>query len=439
MRSVLSGLGITIGIAAFIALMEVGQGTAETVRQRIASLGANFLQVEAGSSSSSGVHMGAGTTLTLTPADCEAILRECSAVRWAAPGVDCRMQVIYANRNWQPWKVLGTSPEYLLVRQWILDEGEPFTDQDVSRSALVCLMGRTPARELFGDQSPLGEVVRVNGVPLKVVGVLSHKGANMMGLDQDDLVVAPWTTVKFRINGAKLALAALNVATSAASLTQVNSLSRLYPSQQAQSYPQISPLQAADNPQLQRFDALDDIFLSANSPEEIPHAIEQITHLLRQRHRLRDGMPDDFGIRNWVELTKALGSATTVMTRFLLAVGVISLVVGGVGIMNIMLVSVTERTREIGIRMAVGARPARILRQFVMEAVVLCVCGGIVGVMLGHGVSLTITAVLGWPTVPSLLALLVAVTVAAGVGVAFGYYPAWRASRLDPIEALRHE
>jgi ABC-type antimicrobial peptide transport system permease subunit len=435
----LSSLGITIGVAAFVALMEVGQGTAETVRQRIASLGANFLQVEAGSSSSSGVHMGAGTILTLTPQDREAIVRECSAVLWAAPGVDCRMQVIYSNRNWQPWKVLGTSPDYLLVRQWGLEEGEPFTDEDVARSALVCLMGQTPLRELFGNASPVGEVVRVNGVSLTVVGVLSPKGANMMGLDQDDLVVAPWTTVKFRINGSKLALAELNALTGAASLTQVNSLSRLYPSRQAQSYPQQSPLQAADNPQLIRFAALDDIFLSAKSPEEIPQAIDQVTQLLRQRHRLRDGEPDDFGVRNWVEVSKALGSATTTMTNLLLAVGVISLVAGGVGIMNIMLVSVTERTREIGLRMAVGARPGHILRQFITEAVLLCLCGGTVGVVVGHGVSLTITAVLGWPTVPSLAAVLAAVAVASGVGVAFGYYPAWRASRLDPIEALRHE
>jgi ABC-type antimicrobial peptide transport system permease subunit len=439
LRSVLSGLGIAIGIASFVALMEVGQGNAETIRQRIASLGANFLQVEAGSNSSSGVHMGFGTCLTLTPQDCEAILRECRAIRWAAPGVDCRMQVLYGQRNWQPWKILGTAPDYLLVRQWNLEEGEAFTEDDVRRSTLVCLMGQTPARELFGNVSPVGEVVRVNGVPLKVIGLLGHKGANMMGLDQDDLVVAPWTTVKFRINGSKLALAEQNVATTTAPLTQVNTLSRLYPSQQAQPYPQPSPVQAADNPQLRRFAALDDIFLSATSPEEIPQAIDQVTQLLRQRHRLRGGEPDDFGVRNWVEVSKALGSTSTAMTNLLVAVGVISLVAGSVGIMNIMLVSVTERTREIGLRMAVGARPGHILRQFLTEAVLLCLCGGMVGVALGRGVSLTITAVLGWQTVPSLPAVVAAVAVATGVGLAFGYYPAWRASRLDPIEALRHE
>jgi ABC-type antimicrobial peptide transport system permease subunit len=241
MRSLLTCMGIVIGIAAVIALMEVGQGTSETVRQTIASLGVNFIQVEAGASSSSGVHSGAGTCLTLTPQDSEAIVRECSAVRWAAPGVDCRMQVIYGNRNWQPWKILGTTPEYLLVRNWTeLEEGEPFTDSDVRSGARVCLMGQTPARELFGDESPVGKEVRVRGVLLKVVGVLRRKGANMMGLDQDDLVVAPWTTVKFQINSSKLAFAQETVDRTALSLTQVNTLNKLYPNLQPQLYPQRS-------------------------------------------------------------------------------------------------------------------------------------------------------------------------------------------------------
>src|SRR5262245_14002518 len=213
MRSVLTCTGIVIGIAAVIVMMEIGQGTAHAIRQRIASLGANFLQVEAGASSSSGVHSGAGTCLTLTPQDCEAILRECSAIRWAAPGVDCRMQIIYGNRNWQPWKILGTSPTFLEIRKWNdLPEGEPFTDSDVSSAAAVCLMGQPPARELFGDASPVGKQVRVRGVMLRVLGLLSRKGANMMGLDQDDVVLAPWTTVKFRLNGAKLAFSELNAA-----------------------------------------------------------------------------------------------------------------------------------------------------------------------------------------------------------------------------------
>jgi ABC-type antimicrobial peptide transport system permease subunit len=440
LRSVLTCAGIIIGIAAVIAQVEIGQGTSYAVRETIATLGANFVQVEAGASSSSGVHSGAGTCLTLTPLDCEAMLHECSAVRWAAPGVDRRMQVLYANRNWQPWKILGTTPTYLLVRNWSnLQEGEPFTDSDVRNAANVCLMGQTPARELFGDESPVGKEVRVRGIPLKVVGVLSRKGANMMGMDQDDLVVAPWTTVKFRINSSKLAFADLAAATSTSSLNQVNTLSRVYPNQQAQLYPQRSPLQAADTPQLVRFADLDDIYVSANSPEEIPQAIDQLTQLLRQRHRLRDGEPDDFGIRNWTEVSKALGSTTSLMTDLLLCVALISLVVGGVGIMNMMLVSVTERTREIGIRMAVGARARDILRQFLMEAVLLCLVGGITGIALGRGVSITIAALLHWPTTASLTAVLTAVGVSVVVGLVFGYYPAWRASRLDPIEALRYE
>jgi ABC-type antimicrobial peptide transport system permease subunit len=425
MRSALTCLGIVIGIAAVITQIEIGQGTSEAVRQTIATLGANFIQVEPGSSSSSGVHSGAGTCLTLTPQDCEAILLECGTVSWAAPGVDCRMQVVYRNRNWQPWKILGTAPAYLQVRNWTdLVEGEPFTDHDVARMANVCLLGQTPARELFGDLSPVGREVRVRGVPLRVVGVLSRKGANMMGLDQDDLVVAPWTTVKFRLNSSKLAIAELPAAAAAASLTQVNTLTKLYPRNQAQDFPQQSALQVADSPQLVRFADLDDIYVSVNSPEEIPLAINEITQLLRQRHRLRDDQPDDFGIRNWTEV---------------LGVGLISLVVGGVGIMNIMLVSVRERTREIGLRMAVGARPRDVLRQFLTEAVLLCMAGAIVGIALGHGVSMTITTMLNWPTEPSLRAVVIAVAVSVVVGLVFGYYPAWKASRLDPIDALRYE
>jgi ABC-type antimicrobial peptide transport system permease subunit len=315
-----------------------------------------------------------------------------------------------------------------------------FTDSDVHRAAAVCLMGQTPARELFGDQSPVGKEVRIHGVSLKVIGVLRPKGANMMGMDQDDLVIAPWTTVKFRLNGSKLAFSDLNAALNpTSSLNQVNTVSRLYPSQQVQLYPQPSLTQAADTPKLMRFCDLDDIYVSANSPEEIPQAIEQITQLLRHRHRLRDDQPDDFGVRNWTEMAKALSSTTTRMTNLLLGVALISLVVGGVGIMNIMMVSVTERTREIGIRMAVGARAKDILRQFLTEAVLLCLFGGIAGILLGHGASVAVTALLHWPTIPSLSAIFVSVAVSVTVGIVFGYYPAWKASRLDPIEALHYE
>jgi ABC-type antimicrobial peptide transport system permease subunit len=440
MRSVLTCLGIVIGIASVIALMEIGQGTAEAVRQTIATLGVNYLQVEPGASSSSGVHSGAGTCLTLTPQDCEAIVKDCRTVRWAAPGVDCRMQVVYGNRNWQPWKILGTAPSYLDVRSWAnLEQGEAFTDNDVSSAASVCLLGQTPARELFGSESPVGKEVRVRGITLKVVGVLRRKGANMTGQDQDDLVVAPWTTVKFRINSAKLAFADMATATAGSPLNQVNTLNTLYPNQTVQLYPQPSAAQTADVPRLTRFADLDDIYLSANSAEDIPQTMDEITLLLRQRHRLHIDEPDDFGIRNWTEVANTLGSTTRVMNSWLLCIAVMTLVVGGVGIMNVMLVAVTERTREIGIRMAVGARGRDILRQFLAEAVLLCLFGGVVGIVLGRGISMAVTSLLHWPTIPSLTAVLAGVSVSVGVGLLFGYYPAWRASRLEPIDALRFE
>jgi ABC-type antimicrobial peptide transport system permease subunit len=439
LRSVLTCLGIVIGIASVIAMIEVGSGTSHALQQAIANQGANMIQVDPAATSSGGVSSGDGTALTLVPEDCDAILRECSAVRTAAVGIDFRMQVVYGNRNWAPRNVLGTAPAYLVVRNWGLQEGDAFTDKDVARSAAVCLMGQTPARHLFGDESPVGKEVLVRGVALKVVGLLRRKGANMMGRDQDDLVVAPWSTVKFRLYGSKLRFSENAAVNPASSLGQLNTLSRVYPNQQPQLYTQQSVTQAADTPQLVRFADLDDIYISAKSPEEIPRAIAQIKSLLRKRHRLRDGQPDDFNVRNWTEMAELLGSTTQRMTNLLLWVAVIALVVGGVGIMNIMLVSVTERTKEIGLRMAVGARAGDILRQFLAEAVTLCAFGGLGGILAGRGVSYAVTELLGWPTVPSLTAVLVAVAVSVSVGVVFGFYPAWKASRLDPIEALRHE
>jgi len=440
LRSALTCLGIVIGIAAVIAMMEIGQGSAVAIQERIATLGANVVQVEPGASSSSGIRMGAGTTMTLSPADCEAILRECSAVRWASPGVDCRMQVVYGNRNWAPWKILGTSPDYLAIRDWgSLQEGEAFTDSDVRNFASVCLMGQTPARELFADESPVGKEVRVRGVILKVIGVLERKGANMMGMDQDDVVIAPWTTVKFRINGAKLALNDLTAALGTTVAKPVNSLNNVYPSQQALLYPVRSLAQTADTPQPVRFVDLDDIYLTVKSADEIPETIDEIGRLLRRRHTLREGQPDDFTIRDWTELSKLISSTSELMTNLLLCIAPISLLVGGIGIMNMMLVSVTERTREIGIRRAMGARGRDIRRQFLAEAVMLCLCGGLAGILLGRCASIVLTVFLGWPTIPSLAAVLIAVAVSTSVGVLFGYYPAWKASRLDPIEALRYE
>jgi ABC-type antimicrobial peptide transport system permease subunit len=430
-------LGIIIGVGAVIAMMEIGSGSSNAIKNTIAKMGANNFIILPGAATSGGIGFGAGTSLTLTPQDCEAINRECPAVLAAAPLVRARGQIIYQDRNWVPMNIYGTTADYLKVRQWTdMAQGEIFADKDVRSATKVCVIGQTIVRELFQNQSPIGKEIRVLNVTFKVIGVLSPKGANMMGMDQDDIILAPWTTIKYRVGNAS----AVSSQSSSSSSTQTsNSPSQLYANTQVTLYPVPSDTQAMDNPQPVRFTNVDQILAAARSGPDIPVAINQISDLLRQRHRIRDPKNDDFNIRNMTEMTNALSSTTTLMTKLLLAVALISLIVGGVGIMNIMLVSVTERTREIGLRMAVGARARDILRQFLIEAVVLCLAGGILGIILGCGGSWLVTYFLRWPTETSMAAIVASVIVSATVGIIFGYYPAWKASRLDPIEALRYE
>jgi ABC-type antimicrobial peptide transport system permease subunit len=438
MRAMLTTLGIIIGVGAVIAMMEIGQGSSSAIQKSIASMGANVLLVVPGTAAASGVTYGSGSRTTLTPEDCEAIIRDCPAVRNAAPIVRARTQVVYGNRNWVPPSMLGTTAAFLDVRDWSqLAEGEAFTDRDVLNANKVCLLGQTLVKELFQEESPIGKEIRIKNVLFRVVGVLGPKGANMMGSDQDDILLAPWTTMKYRVTGSPLTTSNQSLSSGAGS--SVNTLSNVYPGGQPELYPQRSALQSANNPMPVRFANIDQILVAARSAAEIPAAIEQITEVLRERHRIQPGEPDDFTIRDMTEMTRTLTSTTTLMTNLLLCVAMISLVVGGVGIMNIMLVSVTERTREIGLRMAVGARARDILRQFLIEAVVLCLVGGALGILLGLGGSYLVWVFLKWPVETSPLAIAAAVLVSAAVGISFGFYPAWKASRLDPIEALRYE
>jgi ABC-type antimicrobial peptide transport system permease subunit len=443
LRAALTTLGIIIGVSAVIAMMEIGRGSSSAIQATIASMGANNLLILPGTASSGGVSFGAGSVMTLTPQDSEAILAEVPAVRAAAPIVRARTQVIYGNRNWVPVFIYGTTPAYLEVREWGLAEGEPFTERDVRNASKVCLLGQRLVRELFQGESPIGKEVRVQNVSFRVVGVLTAKGANMMGIDQDDILLAPWTTIKFRVTGSSAATANQSAAAtssgSGSTAQTVNTLSQIYPTSQAKLYPEQSAAQAANTPLPVRFVNVDQIITAARSTKEVPAAIKQVTQLLRERHRIRPGEPDDFSIRDMTEITRTFAATASTMTRLLLAVALISLLVGGVGIMNIMLVSVTERTREIGLRMAVGAWTRDILQQFLAESVILCFCGGVAGILAGRGISYLVRIVLRWPTELSLEAILAAFVVSVSVGIIFGYYPAWKAAHLDPINALRYE
>jgi ABC-type antimicrobial peptide transport system permease subunit len=442
LRSLLTTLGISIGVAAVIAMVEIGQGASRSVAETIQRMGANNLLVQPGTATSGGVSFGIGSILSLTPADVESLrdADRCPAIANVAPIVRTRTQVVYGSKNWVPVYIYGTTPAYLEIRDWQdLAEGNPFTSQDVAVQREVCLVGQTLVRELFAGESPIGRKIRINNKPFTVVGALQSKGANMMGVDQDDIVLAPWTSIKFKVAGQSTTTTNQSAVVKTDAMTQVNTLNNVYPGVANGMYLLPPPLQAADTPQPVRFTNVDQILVGVMSSEGIPAAISQIHEVLRERHHLRPGQPEDFNVRDMPETSKALGSTSSRMAWLILLVALISLVVGGVGIMNIMLVSVTERTREIGLRMAVGARARDILRQFLVEATLLCFFGGVLGIGMGRLAALAVWWIANWPVESSLLAIAAAVLASLAVGLAFGYYPAWKASRLDPIDALRYE
>jgi ABC-type antimicrobial peptide transport system permease subunit len=438
MRSMLTMLGIVIGIMAVVSIMEIGNGASKTLGKSIQSMGANMIMVMPGAAAAAGIQQGSGSAPTLTPADVEAILLDCPDVAAAAPVVMARTQVVYGSTNWVPANMFGTTPAYLQIRDWKnLDEGECFTEQDVRNSNKVCIVGKTLVTELFADCSPIGETIRIQNVPFRVIGVLSRKGANVMGMDQDDILLTPWTTLKYRVSGS--ALGQVNQSASSGSPDGINSFGDPYPRSHLEFYPTLTTTQMINTPRQTRMTTVDQICASAVSTEKMQMAVDQINSTLNRTHQIRPGEAGDFNLRNMTELSEMFGSTTVLMKSLLLVIAGISLLVGGVGIMNIMLVSVTERTREIGLRMAVGARGRDIMIQFLVEAVMLCLIGATIGIALARGVSILVTLLLNWPIAASLPAMIAAVSVSILIGIGFGFYPAWRASLLDPIDALRFE
>ena len=409
-RALLTALGIVIGIAAVIAMMEIGNGSSTAIRTSIEKMGANSIMVLPGAPRvPGGVRQGMGNSMSLTPEDCEAILAECQTVDKAVPIVRASStQVIAGNKNWMPNTIVGSAPDYFDIRDWDVTEGRIFTPREVDTRARVCVVGTKIVQELFGGNSPIDSEIRIKNVTFTVIGVLQAKGANMMGFDEDDIIVAPWTTVRLRVTGLKTGTAS-NTTSEA-----TTSPSALYPAEGVAFYPEQAENLETDTLHTPKFTQVDQIMLTATVPEKVNDAIDEVTNLLRER-------------------------PSALMTNLLLVVAMISLAVGGVGIMNIMLVSVTERTREIGLRMAVGARSRDILKQFLVESILLCLVGGLVGILLGRGAAMLVKYQLKWPIEPSPGGMIAAVLVSAAVGIVFGFYPAWKASKLDPIEALRYE
>jgi putative ABC transport system permease protein len=390
MRSALTMLGIIIGVGAVIAMVAIGSGASQKISEQISSMGSNLLIVLSGTTTSGGVRMGSGTQPTLSMGDAEDILKECPAVEEVGPVLGGAAQVIFGHMNWST-NTTGTTPGMLTVRDWTLSAGRPFTDQDVKSATKVALLGQTVVDNLFGEQNPVGQTIRIKNVPFNVIGVLSVKGQSATGQDQDDVIYVPVTTAQKKLFG-----------------TQFPGMVRI-------------------------------IMVKAKSADDLPIAEKQITELLRQRHHIGQKQDNDFTVRNLTQLMQAAEQSTRVMTLLLGAIASVSLLVGGIGIMNIMLVSVTERTREIGIRMAIGAKTWDIRLQFIIEALTLSLIGGVIGIIVGVSTSMVLSSISGWPTVVSVLSILLAFSFSGLIGIFFGFYPAYKASLLNPIDALRYE
>jgi putative ABC transport system permease protein len=387
MRTALTMLGVIIGVAAVICTVSIGEGATQRIQNAIENMGANMVWIEAGGVNLNGVRTGNGQTKTLTMDDLKAIQDQIPLVSHATPNVDGRAQVVFGNQNWYT-SMRGISPDYLFVRKLAVQRGTFFGQDEIDRADNVCVLGPTVADILFLHDDPVGQTIRASNQPCKVVGVLEAKGQSATGQDQDDMILMPYSTVQKKIKG---------------------------------------------------INWLDDIWASANTADAVPEAEREIADLLRERHHIRPGQADDFNIRHPIEIANAMADSARMMELLLASIASIALFVGGIGIMNIMLVSVTERTREIGVRMAVGASEKDVQMQFLSEAIVMSLMGGAIGLVLGMLGSVLIARILQWPTAVPLSAILIAFVFSACVGIFFGYYPAWKAASLDPIEALRYE